>query len=266
VERKANKLRAKIAKGEIVTGSVSYSWSPNIIEIAGYAGLDFMRIDCEHAWRRDSMAEHLMRAAYIADIVPIVRVDRDDPYLIRKAFEIGAGGIIVPDMKSPEEAEEVVKASKFPPRGRRGYSSLCWSAGWGSRAGEQWVQWSNTEPMIGVMIENREAVEQVDEILAVDGLDFVLFGPADYSMSLGLGKPNKNHEKVQEALKLTLRAAKKHGKPVMFNPGTNIQEIEKYVNMGVTMLELGNDLGILRSMWANYVKQIHGLKQGPTPL
>ncbi|MBW2000523.1 MAG: 2,4-dihydroxyhept-2-ene-1,7-dioic acid aldolase [Deltaproteobacteria bacterium] len=260
MERKANKLRTRIAKGELVTGSVSYSWSPGIIEIAGYAGLDFIRVDCEHAWRRDSMAEHLMRSAYIADIVPIMRVDRDDPYMIRKALEIGAGGIIVPDVRSVKEVEEVVKASKFPPLGSRGYSSLCWSAGWGSRAGEEWVQWSNTEPMIGVMIENRKAVEQVDEILAVDGLDFVLFGPADYSMSLGLGKPNKNHEKVQEALKLTLQAAKKHGKPVMFNPGTGIQDIEKYVNMGVTMLEIGNDLAILRSTWANSVREIQALK------
>lgn len=260
MEHKANKLRAKLARGELVTGSVSYSWSPNVIETAGYAGLDFIRVDSEHAWRRDPMAEHLMRAAYIADIVPVVRVDREDPYLIRKALEIGAGGIIVPDVRNAEEVEAVVRASKFPPVGSRGYSSLCWSAGWGSKAGEEWIQWSNTEPMIGVMIENQEAVEKVNVILAVDGLDFVLFGPADYSMSLRLGKPDKNHEKVQEALKLTLQAAEKHGKPVMFNPGTNIQEIKKYVDMGITMLEIGNDLGILRTIWSNTVKEIQGLK------
>lgn len=251
MQRKPNKVRAKLAQGEYVTGSVIYSWSPYVMEAAGYAGLDFIRIDSEHTWRQDASAEHLMRAAYIADIVPIMRVDRDNPYLIRKALDIGAGGILVPDINTPEEAEAVVKAAKFPPRGIRGYSGNCWSGGgWGDKDGPEWVQWSDTEPMIGVMIENVKAIGYINEILAVDGLDFVLFGPADYSMSLGLRKPAKNDERVQAALRKTITAARKAEKHVMFNPGIQTDEIQKYVDMGIAMLELSNDLGILRSVWA----------------
>ena len=259
MQKKPNKVRAKLAQGGYVTGSVIYTWSPNVMEAAGLGGLDFMRIDNEHAWRQDNSAEHLMRAAVIADVVPIMRVDRDNPYLIRKALEIGAGGIIVPDVNTPEGAEAVVKASKFPPRGIRGYSGNCWSGGWGSKAGAEWVQWSDTEPMIGVMIENVKAMDCIDEIVAVDGIDFVLFGPADYSMSLGLRKPAKNDERVQAALKKTITATRKAGKHVMFNPGIDTDEIQKYVEMGITMLELSNDLGILRSVWAKTSKALEDM-------
>jgi len=225
--------------------------------VAGYAGLDFMRIDNEHAWRQDASAEHLMRAAAIADVVPIHRIDRDNPYLVRKALEIGAGGILVPDVTSPEDAQAVVRAAKFPPRGTRGLSNQCFSGGWGSRDVADWVQWSDTEPMIGVMIENVKTMDCIDQILAVDGIDFVLFGPADYSMSLGLRRTVKTHKDVEAALKRTIAAAKKVGKHVMLGVGGDPAEIARYQAMGVTMLELPADLAVLRAGWANLCTGIH---------
>ncbi len=185
MKRKPNELRNKLKSVGFVTGSVMYSWGPNVMEVAGYVGLDFMRIDSEHAWRQDSSMEYLVRAANYAGIAPIIRVDKGNPHLIRKALEIGAGGIVVPHIQTPEAAEAVVRASKFPPQGFRGYSGHCWSAGWTTAAGREWVEWSDAEPMIGVMIENQQAMTCIDDILAVEGLDFVLFGPADYAMSLG---------------------------------------------------------------------------------
>jgi len=255
-----NSLREKLNRGEVVTGSVIYSWSPNVMEAAGLAGLNFMRIDNEHAWRQDSSAENLIRAAVIAGVVPIMRVDRDNPYLVRKALEIGAGGIIVPDVNTPEQAEDVVKAAKFPPRGIRGYSGNCWSGGWGAKAGAEWVQWSDSEPLVGIMVENVKAMEYIDQIVGVDGVDFVLFGPADYSMSLGLGRPVKDDERVQAALRATIEAARKVGKHVMLNTGTDPEQIRKYIDLGVTMLELGNDLGIIRAVWEKTSLVVEGIK------
>jgi 4-hydroxy-2-oxoheptanedioate aldolase len=125
-------------------------------------------------------------------VVPIVRIDRDDPYLVRKALEIGAGGIIVPDVCSVAQAESVVAAAKFPPLGNRGLSRMCWSGAWGATSGDEWIEWSNREPMIGIMIENVDAMSSIDNIVAVEGLDFIFFGSADYSMSIGLAAPNAN--------------------------------------------------------------------------
>lgn len=251
-----NRLREKLGKGEVLTGSVTYSWSPNVMEAAGHAGLDFMRLDNEHAWRQDAMAEHLIRAAELAGLGVVLRVDKENPYLIRKALEIGAAGVIVPNVYTVEAAEEVVRASKFPPRGTRGYSGSCHSARWGSAAGADWIEWSDSEPMIGVMIEDTRAMACVDEILAVEGLDFVLFGPADYSMSLGLRKPAKDSDAVQAALKRTIAAAEASGKHVMLGVGLSAQEIIRYMGMGVHMLELASDLSVLRDFYSNAVKTV----------
>jgi 4-hydroxy-2-oxoheptanedioate aldolase len=246
--RAPNKLRAKLASGVCATGAGIFSWSPYVIDVAGVGGLDYVRIDTEHAWRRDDL-EHLIRAATLADIVALVRVDRDKPELVRKALEIGAGGIIVADVRSVKQAEAVVQAAKFPPHGTRGYSGNCWSAGWGAQGGVEWIEWSNREPLIGIMIEHVEAMTQLDEIMAVDGIDFALFGPADYAMSLGLGAPNAQDERVQGAIVRLIAAAHQASKHVSLVVGTDPANIKKYVEQGIDMLELGNDLSTVRAIW-----------------
>jgi 4-hydroxy-2-oxoheptanedioate aldolase len=80
MELKKNSLKAKIKQGEIALGTALYSFSPAIMEVAGFSGLDFCRIDNEHAWRQDESAEHVIRAALVSGICPLLRVDRDNPY------------------------------------------------------------------------------------------------------------------------------------------------------------------------------------------
>lgn len=248
--QKPSKLKEVLEKGEVALGTAVFSCSPAVVEVAGYSGLDFIRVDNEHSWRRDESMENMIRAAYIADITPILRVDKGDPYVIRKALEIGAGGVIVPDITTKEEAEEAVKAAKFPPRGTRGYSSLCFSGRWGERAGEDWVNWSDNETLVGMMIENEEAITTLDAILSLDGLDFVLFGPSDYSMSLGLRGPQKSHPKVQDALKKTIEIVSKYNKPVAIGVGQPWEEeAKKYIDLGCRMIEIGHDVVVLRSIW-----------------
>lgn len=259
MEREQNKLKEKLGQGMIAMGSAIYSWSPNMMETAGYSGLDFMRIDTEHAWRRDVEIENLVRAAYLTGVVPIVRLDGNDPNLPAKAFEIGAGGIIVTEIETVEAAEQLVAGTKFPPMGKRGYSGNCWSAGWGSRAGGDWVAWSNRELLVGVMVENPQTIDRVADILAVPGIDFALFGPADYSMAFGQGKPLKTDPRVMAALELTIAAAKASGKHVMYNPGTSGDAIRRAAEIGVTMIEIGNDLGVARSAWSKAVGTLSGV-------
>jgi len=259
MERKPNPLRQALAVRGYAAGSVMYSWSPGVMEAAAYAGLDFMRIDTEHTWRQDASAEHLMRAALLAGIMPIIRVDRDSPALIRKALEIGAGGIIVPDVHSPEDAESVVRAAKFPPRGSRGYSGNVWSAGWGTSAGSEWIEWSDAEPLIGAMIENHEAMQCIDQILATQGLDFVLFGPADYAMSLGWRRTAKDSPEVQAAIQRTVEAAARSGKHVMLGVSGAQDELLRYQEMGITIFEFPNDLKVLGDAWGKSRGALQGV-------
>jgi 4-hydroxy-2-oxoheptanedioate aldolase len=254
-----NKLRAILTSGRCAKGAAIFSWSPYAVDVAGLSGLDYIRIDTEHAWHRDSRLEQLIRAAIMGDVVPLVRIDKDDPYLARKVLELGAGGLIVPDVRTVEQAEAVVRAAKFPPLGTRGYSSNCWSAGWGSSGGPAWVRSSNDEPMIGIMIEHVDAMANIDEIAAVRGIDFILFGPSDFAMSLGLNGPNAQDERIQKAIVATINAA--HSAGVYFSLGVGTQQatIEKYITMGVDMLELSNDLAILKSTWSNTIETVENL-------
>jgi 4-hydroxy-2-oxoheptanedioate aldolase len=121
-----NKLKRVLEKGEVALGTAVFSYSPTIVEGAGYSGLNFVRIDNEYSSRRDETMEHIIRAATIAEITPILRIDKGDHYVISKALETGAGGILMPDISSREEGEELIKGS-------RGYSSFCFSGQWGAR-------------------------------------------------------------------------------------------------------------------------------------
>jgi len=260
VER-INKLRNVLREGKIALGTCIDSFSPAVVEIAGYSGLDFCRVDTEYSWRRDESLEHMMRAAALSGITPMVRVEKGSPYLISKAFQIGAGAILVSDIANYQEALDMVKASKFAPKGHRGMSSFSFSGGWGTRGGEDFADWSDTQLMVGIMVENEQVVAQLDKIFAIEGLDYAFFGPSDYSMSLGLRSTKKNHPKVQEAIKKTCEAANKHKKFVGIGIGEPwVEEAKKYIDMGCRFIEVGHELAILRGVLSSAASGIRGIK------
>lgn len=246
-----NRVRHKLRAGARVVGTAIYSASPNMVEAVGRSGIDFIRIDTEHGWRQDDSLDNMIRAANYTGITAIVRVDRDDANLVRKALELGAGGIVVPHVYTADYAREVVASAKFPPRGVRGFGNLCSSGAWGAVPAAEWVSWSDSEPVIGVMIESVQAMDEIEAIMAIDGLDFALFGPADYSLSLGLGAPQTEHPKVQEGLDRTIAAARKAGKHVMFGVGYDEAKAKAYVERGVSMIEIGHDVAIVQGFLAD---------------
>lgn len=251
-----NKLKAKMRRGEVALGTAIYSFSPAIVELAGFCGLDFVRIDNEHAWRQDESGETLLRAAMVSDIVALLRIDRDNPYLVRKALEAGAGGVIVPHAHSRKDVEEIVRAAKFPPLGSRGYGGLCLSGQWGIRAGTEWMEWSNRETLVIPMIEDESAVPNLEAILSTEGLDGVFFGPADFSISAGVPL-QIGHEKVMTALRKTIEVADKYGKFVIYTAGfPQWETVFKVRELGVKAIELGHDVTILGAVWRRTLQEM----------
>jgi 4-hydroxy-2-oxoheptanedioate aldolase len=258
---RVNKFRKVLEEGKIALGTCLDSYSPAAVEVAGYSGLDFCRIDNEYSWRRDESMEHMMRAAALVGITPIIRVEKGDPYLVSKAFQAGAGAVLVSDITNYQEALAVVKASKFAPRGIRGMSTFSFSGGWGTRGGEDFAEWSDTQLMVGIMVENEHVLAEIDKILAIEGLDYCLFGPADYSMSLGFRSAKKNHPKVQEAIQRTIDAAAKHNKAVGIGIGEPwVEEAKKYIGMGCRFLEISHELSILKTVLTSAAQGIRGIK------
>jgi 4-hydroxy-2-oxoheptanedioate aldolase len=254
-----NKLKKTLKEGRVAIGTCVDTFSPAVAEVAGYVGLDFIRIDTEYSWRRDESLENMIRGCLIGGTSALVRVEKGQPYLISKALQAGADAILVCDVTSYEEACEVVRAARFAPKGVRGYSTFTPAGHWGLEGGKGWVDWCDSELMSGIMVENQEVVEDLDRIFAIDGLDYCLFGVSDFSMSIGYREPRKNDSKVQDAMKYTCEIAAKHNKWASIVLGEPFaKEAKHYTDMGFRMIELGHDVGILAAAWKKSISEIRG--------
>ena len=163
--------------------------SPAVVEMCGHAGFDFVIIDNEHGPASIETTEHLIRAARCANIIPIVRTL--EPEILR-ILDIGASAIQVPQVNTAEQARRIVAAAKYPPLGNRGAAFSPRAAGYGFFGGAAHAKASNEGLGVILMIETREALDNLDEILTVPGIDALFIGPNDLSFSMGHSGDQKN--------------------------------------------------------------------------
>jgi 2-keto-3-deoxy-L-rhamnonate aldolase RhmA len=156
--------------------------SPALVEMCGHAGVDFVIVDNEHGPAAIESTENMLRAARCAGVIPVVRTLEAD---ILRILDIGASAIQVPQVNTAEQARRIVAAAKYPPIGNRGAAFSTRAAGYGFFGGDVHIKASNEGTSVVVMAETRTAIENIDEIVAVPGVDAVFFGPNDLSFSLG---------------------------------------------------------------------------------
>lgn len=154
------------------------------VEAAGYAGYDFVLLDMEHGPGTFENLQNLIRAANVAGVCPVVRVPRGTDIWIDRALDVGAGAVLVPQVDTAEQAREIVAAAKFSPVGMRGTCRFVRSAAYGSVPGNQYFSQAQDTAVI-IQAEGKKAVENLDEILDVPGIDVIFVGPYDLSSSLG---------------------------------------------------------------------------------
>lgn len=183
---------------------------PEILEIAAYAGFQFAIIDNEHgSWDGASHA-HMIRAADAAGIVPIVRVSRIDETEIKKALDSGAAGVMIPGVSSVEDAKLALQYSKFAPMGGRGACPYVRANQFSAGDRTLYFDACNREQVVIMLIEGKSGLEAFDDIIAMDGVDCVFFGPCD--MAVSLGHPGEDeHPEVVEAITKMIGRAKSHG-------------------------------------------------------
>ena len=205
-----NVLKARVNRGQSVIGTFVQIGSPDVTEMLSRVGFDFLILDSEHAPLGFETLQQMMQAMSGAECTPIVRPPWNDIVQIKRILDIGAYGVLIPMVNSKEEAEKVVMACKYPPEGIRGYGPRRPMM---IKGDEDYCNTANKELMIVVQIETEQAVENVDSILSVPGIDASYIGPYDLSLRLGLGVPPKwDNPTFLACLDRVLEASEKHGK------------------------------------------------------
>ena len=218
------------------------SGSSLVAEICAGGGLDWLLIDMEHAPNGLESVLAQLQAVAAYPVTPVVRIPAADPVVIKQVLDLGARNLLVPMVSSADEAEAVVAATRYPPRGRRGVgSALARSARW-NRV-DDYLTDAAAHVSVFVQIETAEAVSAAAGIAAVDGVDGVFVGPSDLAASLGL-LGQQTHPEVTAAVERAFAGVISTGTPVgvnAFDPAV----AEKYVAAGASFVLVGADVALL---------------------
>ena len=239
-------LRERLDRGEVVFGCFTLVVEPVFVELLGAAGFDFVIADCEEAGGDSygSRLESLVRAADAAGAATIVRPVENLPGALNRALNSGAEGVFVPHVRSAAEAEAVVAATRYPPVGRRGAAPVVRAARFGL---EPWADYHARvaeENLVMVMIEDQEAVEAIEEIVAVPGLSGVLVGTWDLAVEMGLAGYGPPKPPVMEQVERVVRATRKAGL-IMAAHCWSADAAAKYAGLGCQVLIVSLDSTLL---------------------
>jgi 4-hydroxy-2-oxoheptanedioate aldolase len=188
-------------------GAWMFLREPLISETASKAGYDYVTIDLQHGLSGFEQIDAHLQAIGLGGATPVVRVPWNEPWMIGRALDAGALGVIVPMVNSPEEAERAVAACRYAPTGARSIGPI------GAMTRHQgYFRSANADVMCIVMIETMQAVERIDDILAVPGIDAVYVGPADLSLTMGLPpSSDQQDQRFHDALATVVASCERHG-------------------------------------------------------
>jgi 4-hydroxy-2-oxoheptanedioate aldolase len=233
-------VKEKLVDKKVVIGTFSKFSSPVASEILGYLGFDFVILDMEHSALDYHQAENLIRAGETAGISTVIRVPGIEENPILRVLEAGVQGVQAPGVDSDEMAIKVVEASRYRPIGMRGLSFSTRAAQYTIKDKNEHFKDSLNKQLVIVQIESKEAVENLEEIAKIEGIDVLFLGPSDLSNSYGV--PGQvNHPLVLEALSKLIKVAEQNGK-VAGTFVSNSEQSQRAIEAGVRYLVYDNDV------------------------
>jgi len=228
--------------------------SVETVEIVKLAGFDFIVLDAEHALLSLSDLNHMILVARALGIAPVVRVPDHGYGDVQRILDAGAAGLFFPHVADRAECEQVVRQASHPPYGTRGAGGGMRAGNWGmaGRGGASYVKDGVDKVMRIPMIEERIAVDNADEILAVEGVDGVFIGPGDLSMTMGMKMADAE---VRSAIEEVLKKAKAAQVPV----GTVASDAggaRRLIEKGYDFILVSNDTGMLAKTAMSLIDEI----------
>lgn len=238
-----NALRKSLDGNRTVIGVMADLASPRMIEFYGHMGFDWVLFDAEHDGVGVESCYQLAMAADAAGIASVVRVPVNRPEVIMAYAETGVAGIMVPHVRSAEDAEAFVAAMRYPPAGQRGIASITRASNYGlTQTPKEYFLSREAQPVGFALLEDAEAYEpdELERIAAVDGVDVICLGTGDLAASLG-APGEKDHPGVLKRIELAVAVAKRHGKLVEVSVGAaDPAGLAKAAEMGARLVFTSN--------------------------
>ena len=255
--RESRVLKKIRSKGVALATSVGFTNSSKVTELVGLLGFDCIWIDMEHRPLDYEQVFQMVQGGRSADTDCIVRVRKESYASYFRAFEDGAAGIMVPHCTSVEEVMGIVRNAKYPPHGHRGVDGVGADADYGLAEHNEYMAHADRETFIAVQVEDKETLDIIDDIAAVEGIDILFIGPGDLSMSLGVSG-NTSHPLMKEAIERVAEAARKN-KIAWGIPAATVKDAEKYIAMGAQFITVGSDRGVLAKGFKELFNSFSGI-------
>lgn len=249
-------LRRRLLDGEVCAGPFLKIPAAEVTEIAALAGFDFVVIDLEHSQFSMETAVGAVRAGGSRGMTTVIRTSENAAAEIGRALDLGAGGVIVPHIGGVDDARAAVRHARFHPLGERGLDLYARAAGWGGIDRGAYLRAANEEILVGVMVEGANALSDLEQIAALDGLDLLFIGPYDLSQSLGFPGQISRPE-VVGAIEHAATVATRHGRVL----GLYVDDVKtaiRYRGLGVRFIGMANDADVLRQAFATKIDQLGG--------
>ena len=258
-----NRLGSALAARRVAIGVAWHLSEPDLLEIIGLAGYDWVSMVLEHATLSLGQVAILQRAADLHDLTTLAHVSRPDDDRIVPLLNLGIGGVVCPGVSTPEEARQLVATTRFPPLGNRSAHGSVRAAKYGGTTYEAYVHGADRNVLVGVGLESKEAVAAADRILDVEGISVVFVGLLDLTHSLGV--PGEfAHRDVREAVSTVAAVARQRGVTLaMSEYGFSAEEL---VKMGAGMvMSPPSDLGFLRRAFESHLTAVRQSVADPVP-
>ncbi len=254
-------FRRRFADRQHLVGSFIKTPTTHATEIFGALGYDFVVIDEEHAPFDRAMTDIVLLAARASNLAGIVRVSSDDPAKILSVLDCGAAGVLVPHVASVEKAQAVAAAARYR-GGRRGYSGSPRAGGYGTTPMWSLVEEQDASVCAIAMIEDPEALDQIDAIAAVDGIHGLFIGRGD--LTVALGAPSSADPKVQQAVRQIIASANRVAKPVCVMVAS-AAEAKDFADLGASAFIISSDQSQMRRAAAQTLTDFKKLTHTPDP-
>ena len=249
------KFKQRLKKGETLIGTIISLPAPEAAEIMSMAGFDWLFVDMEHTSLDFQTTQHILQV--VDSRTPcVVRVPSSHEAWFKKCLDMGATGIMAPQVNSAKHAKAIVEACKYPPLGGRSVG-IARAHAYGI-AFDEYMNKANQETAIIVQIEHIDAVNQIDAIVEVSGIDALFVGP--YDLSASLGKTGQvDDEEVRQAITRVRQSAAEAGIPVGIF-GTSVAAVESYLRSGYQLIAAGIDSLLLAQAGQAIVETLRGTR------